>query len=462
MNRLCGILAVALAAPLLAEEPSYFAIRNARIVPVSGPVVENGTVVIHDGLIQAVGTGVSIPPAALVLDGKGLSVYPGLIDALSTLGLPEAPAAAAPQGGVARPAAPPTTPAPSGQTAPRAQGPEDRPATTPWIHAADLVSPGDRRLEAARNAGFTTALAAPPRGIFSGYSALINLAGERPGQMVVKTPVALHVTLPSGGGLGGGSGSGFPASLMGALAYVKQTFLDARHYQQEWAGYNGGKRGHKRPSYDRALENLQPAIAGHVPLFLPAQTEVQIRRYLDLGRELEVPFLLYGLHEGYRLAPLLAERNVPVLVSAKWPEKERDTDPEVEDPLRTLRLRDRAPSTPAALHKAGVRFAFYSDGAANLKDVLKNVKKAIDAGLPADAALRALTLSPAEILGAGESLGSIETGKVANLVVADGDLFAENTKIKYVFVDGRKFNVPEEEAAPPRPPASSLAGPKAP
>ena len=145
------------------------------------------------------------------------------------------------------------------------------------------------------------------------------------------------------------------------------------------------------------------------------------------------------------------------LVNAKWPEKEKDADPEAEESLRTLRFRDRAPGTPAALAKAGVPFAFYDGGLAGPKDMLKNVKKAVDAGLPPEAALRALTLSPAEIFGVADRLGSIEPGKIANLVVTDGDLFSEKTKIKFVFVDGRKFEVKEEEK-PKEPPKGDISG----
>ncbi len=459
IGRIYAILALVtlLAGPVAAESPSWFAIRGARIVPVSGAPIDNGTVVVHDGLITAVGANVSIPPAAMVIEGKGLVVYPGLVDALSTIGLPETGTTAAAGASRFTPAA---TPAPPAATEPatRSQGSEDRPQTTTWVHAADLISISDRRIEAARNAGVTTAVVAPSRGIFPGFSALIDLAGERPGNMVVKSPVGLHITFPSGFGFG--SGSGFPGSLMGIIAYVKQTFLDARQYQQAWSAYRESPRGHKRPQYDRALEYIQPVLSGTVPVFVPASTEVQIRRYLDLAREFGTPFVLYGTHEAYRVAPLLAERKVPVLVSAKWPEKERDGDPEEEDSLRALRLRDRAPSTPAALHKAGARFAFYSDGVANPRDYVRNVKKAIDAGLPADAALRALTLTPAELVGAADVVGSIEPGKIANLVVTDGDLFADRTKVKYVFVDGLKFTVPEE-ATPAAPAGPGRAAPAA-
>src|ERR1700687_3441389 len=147
----------------------------------------------------------------------------------------------------------------------------------------------------------------------------------------------------------------------------------------------------------------------------------------------------------YETAGEIAAKKLPVLVNLKWPEAEKDADPEDKPSLRTLRFRDRAASSPAALAKAGVKFAFYSGGITAPKDTLKAAKKSIDAGLTTDAALRALTLSPAEIFGVADRLGSIENGKIANLVVTDGDLFEEKTKVKFVFVDGRKFEIREPE-----------------
>jgi hypothetical protein len=146
-----------------------------------------------------------------------------------------------------------------------------------------------------------------------------------------------------------------------------------------------------------------------------------------------------------------------VLVNLKWPEAEKDADPEDKPTLRTLRFRDRAPSSPAALAKAGVKFAFYSGGITTPKDIVKAAKKSIDAGLAPDAALRALTLSPAEIFGVADRLGSIENGKIANLVIADGDIFEEKTKIKMVFVDGHRFEIREPEK-PKEPPKGDVTG----
>ena len=163
---------------------------------------------------------------------------------------------------------------------------------------------------------------------------------------------------------------------------------------------------------------------------------------IAFAKELKLNAVLYGGHEAWRATELLKRTNTPVLVSLKYPEKARDMDPMDDEPLRVLELRDKAPSAAGALAKAGVRFAFYSDGITVTRDLMRAVKKAIDAGLAPDAALRALTLSPAEIYGVADRMGSIDKGKIANLVIADGDLFADATRIRFVFVDGTKFEPP--------------------
>jgi len=183
---------------------------------------------------------------------------------------------------------------------------------------------------------------------------------------------------------------------------------------------------------------------------------------LRLIKEWDLNGAIYGAQQAYGVSDALAAAKLPVLVNLKWPERAKDADPDAEQNLRDLRFRDRAPGTPAALAKAGAKFAFYSDGVATPKDAMKSVKKAIDAGLAPDAALRALTLSPAEIYGVNDRLGSIEAGKIANLVITDGDLFNEKTKIKEVFVDGQRFKIrepekPKEPEKPGEPPKSAAS-----
>jgi hypothetical protein len=430
------------AQPLLAQggEPQYFAIRGAKVVPVSGPPLENATVVISRGMITAVAKDVAIPPEAWVIDGKGLVVYPGLIDSFSDAGIP----AAAPAGGEA---AVPRRPQEL------ARGPQDRPNSTPWRTAADEVSLSDKRIETWRTAGFTTVVSAPKGGFFPGQAAVLDLGGERAGDLVVKSPVAIPVSLQTSGGFG----SGFPDSLMGVLAYVHQVWLDTDWSIKAQTAYEKNPRGVERPRYDRTEAALADALEDHALVLIPANNSVQLRRALELVDLWHVNGVLYGGQMAYEVAPEIAAKKLSVLVNLKWPEAEKDADPDDKPSLRTLQFRDRAPSSPGALAKNGVKFAFYSGGITAPKDMLKATKKSIDAGLAPDAALRALTLSPAEIFGVADRLGSIENGKIANLVVTDGDLFEEKTRIKMVFVDGRKYE-PHEPEKPKDAPKGDISG----
>jgi len=420
-------------------EPQYFAIRGAKVVPVSGPPVESATIVISRGLIAAVGKDLAIPPEAWVIDGKGLTVYPGLFDSFTDVGIPAAPPASSE--GVPR------------RSSEGARGPEDRPYSSPWRSAADEVSMSDKRIETWRSGGFTTVVSSPKGGIFPGQAAVLDLAGERAGDLVVKSPVAIPLTFQTSGGFGGG----FPNSIMGVLAYIHQVWLDTEWSVKAQATYEKNPRSVARPRYDRTEAALAEALEDHALVLIPANNSVQLRRALELVDRWNVKGAIYGGQMAYEVAPEIAAKKLPVLVNLKWPEAEKDADPEDKPSLRTLRFRDRAPSSSAALAKAGVKFAFYSGGLTAPKDALKAAKKSIDAGLPPDAALRALTLSAAEIFGVADRLGSVENGKIANLVVTDGDLFDEKTKIKMVFVDGRRFVVREPDK-PKDPPKGDLSG----
>jgi len=229
---------------------------------------------------------------------------------------------------------------------------------------------------------------------------------------------------------------------MGEIAYVRQVYLDAQHYALVKEAYARSPRGMARPEYDRALEGVLESKR----ILLPAGRLVEIDRMLRFAAELKQPAILYGVREGYRpeAVDLLKKAGAPVLVSMHWPEPPRDPDPELVESLRTLQTRDQAASAPALLRKAGVPFALYSDGLDQARDLQRAVKKAIDAGLSRDDAIRALTLSPAEIYGVADRLGSIEKGKIGNLVVTRGDLFDDRTKVEMVFVDGVKYIPPPE------------------
>ncbi len=430
------------ASPVLhAEVPSAIAIKDAHVVTVSGEDLPKATVILRDGLIQDVGASASIPADAWVIDGSGLTVYPGFINSLSTWGIPQPAPNRNGAAGVNPPQqAAPATPAPT--LGPRSHGPEDRPQTYSFERAADLVEPGDSRLEAARAAGFTTSATFPNRGIVEGLGALIDLAGERGRDMVIAQPIGQQIEFRVGGG---GMGRSFPSSLMGNIAYVRQLYLDLGQYKQAKETYAAHPNGNRRPEYDHDLEGL----AESPRLLLPADESQQIDRILNFGHELNVPFVIYGLHEGYRRVDELKQASVPVLISLKWPERPKDADPNEVQNYRDLVMQEQAPAVPGMLAKAGVKFAFYSDGVDSAPDLKKALKKTLDAGLSRADAIRALTMNAAEIYGVADRLGSLEKGKIANLVVTKGEAFDDKSTVEYVFVDGKEFQPSKEQQQPP-------------
>jgi imidazolonepropionase-like amidohydrolase len=442
-------LAIVLAATVTAvktEEPPVFAITNAKIVPMAGVPIEKGTILVRRGIIEAVGTNVQVPADARVMDASGLTVYPGLIDAFSDVGLEESTAAR-----TATPAA--ATPAPGRGNQPAiatptsAVSPDERQGVTPYRHAVDEINPANRKIESARNIGITTTMVMPRRGFFPGQSTLINLGGTEAGEMVVKPRVCFYINTSGRGGGGGGGGS-YPGSLMGILAFIKQTLLDAGQYATAWTIY-GSNPGAERPEYRQALEALQPVLKGEKGVVMTANTPEEIQRALDLADSFKLKLVLQGCAEAGKMASVLKNRNIPILLAVKYPERPTSTDPDFKDELNNLRRRVEAPGNAAALAKAGVRFAFVSDDMANPRDFITNIGRAIEAGLDKDVALRALTVAPAEFLGISDRAGTIEKNKTANLVLATGDIFDLKTRVKYAFVDGRKYDIAEQQPAAP-------------
>lgn len=410
------------------------AITNARIVTVSGAVIEKGSVVIRDGLIVDVGAAAKIPADARIFDASGMTVYPGLFDTNTSVGIP---------GGAQRPGGgggqPPIVAAVA--TATSASNSNYPAGLQPDISAADLIRAGDASIEAARNGGFTTVLSVPRERMFNGQSALINTAGDNASEMILRSPVALHMSFTT---LQGG---GYPGSLLGTFSAFRQMFLDARRLQEWQKAYAANPKGMKRPDSDRALEALFPVLNRQVPLVMNANTEREIIRALDFAKEFGLSAMIAGGNEAWKVASRLKAENVPVLVSLNFPRRTAAASPDADpESLETLRMRVETPKNAGRLKQAGVRFAFQTGGAQNLSDFLSNANKAVENGLSKDDALRAMTLGAAEILGVSDRLGSVEVGKIANLVVVKGDIFARDKVITHVFVDGTSF-----EQRPPTP-----------
>lgn len=442
------IVAVLIAFPTLfvsgqRSATDTYAITNVRIVPASGPVIDRGTVVIRNGLIAAVGANVAAPLDARVIEGAGLSVYPGLIDSDTNLGM--APPSPSPSPGSARPSA-----RPAASTNPQAA------AFTPgsFSHlagiqpeqlAVDILSAGGEAIENVRNAGITSVLTVPREGMVIGQSALINLAGSSPSEMVVRSPVALHVRFVP---LRIGE---YPGSLMGVFSTLRQMLLDAQRLMEANRVYERSPRGLRRPEQDKSLVALFPALNRQMPVIMYADREREIRRALDLAQEFNLRVIISGGLESWKVADLLRERDVPVLLSLNYPRRTTAPVPEADrDSIRVLRERVEAPRTAGRLASAKVRFAFQSAALANISDFIPNVVKSIDNGLSREDALRALTIRAAEILGVADRLGSIEVGKIANLTITRGDLFDRPTRIAHVFIDGKPVDL-----RPVTPPAAA-------
>ena len=406
------LIALGLALPVDAQH--VYAVTNARIVTVAGATLESGSVVMRDGRIEAVGPNVAIPDDATQVDGRGLTVYPGLIDM-----------------GRAGSVAPPDHPEP--------ENPETREVVERWkrrtllrphLEAAAHLDPGAGELADLASAGITSVLATPDGGGIRGRSSLVHvtaspvaaqagrLADSVEGRMVLRTPIALHVAF-----LSRTPGRAYPQALIGLIAFVRQAFLDARHYGQAWTRYEASPHTIDRPTYDEALAAMQTAVDGTLRVVFDADTAPQIRRALNMARELDLQPIIAGGLEADQVALELREGNVPVILSLDFPDRSRVLAPDADEPLRVLRQRADAPRVAAALSNAGVRFAFASSGLEGGKAFVTNAARTVSDGLSADRAIAALTADAAVIAGVGDRLGTIEVGTIADLIVTEGELF---------------------------------------
>jgi imidazolonepropionase-like amidohydrolase len=421
-----------------ADAPRTYAIKGARIVTVAGAPIQSGTIVLRNGLIDAVGADAQAPSDAVVVDGAGMTVYPGLIDMGSTAGTDIQINLAQTQQG--------------SRTADDAERAKRTVILRPHVLAAEHIRLDAPELSRLAAGGVTSVLATPPGILFKGQSALVNvtspefepivgaLVQPRAGLSVVRSPVALHVEMARVGG------DGFPAALLGGIAFVRQSFIDAQYQHAVQQRYQQTAAGVSRPSFDPALEAMQPALAGRVPVAFEAGLQREIVRALDMAKEFKLSPIITGGSEADLAAAELKAANAKVIFNLNYPARSRALAPDADEPLRELRRRANAAKTPGALAKSGVPFAFSGAGLAQPGDFVRNVARAVREGLPEDAAIRALTIEAAKIAGAADRVGSLEKGKIANVIVTSGDLFNEATRIRYVFVDGRMVNIDTTEA----------------
>lgn len=429
-----------------AQRAGTYAITNAKIVTVSGATINGGGIIVRDGLIQLVGQNVQIPADAQVIDGSGLTVYPGIFDANSNVGIPAPQQQQRTAGGggqvqallAAQQAA---QAAPTNSNYPAGLQPE--------TSAFDALRSNDASITTARNNGFTTVLTVPRERIFNGQSALINTAGDSVSEMVLRQPVALHVSFNTL------QGFGYPGSLLGTFSALRQIFLDGQRLAEWEKIYAKNTRGVKRPQADKSLEAVIPALNRTMPVVFTANSEIEIIRALDLAKEFNLNMMIAGGQEAGAVVDRLKAQNVPVLLSLNFPRRTTASAPDADpETLETLRQRVEVPKTAAKLKQAGVKFAFQSGGMTNLNDFYLNAGRTTQNGLAVDDAVRAMTLDAATMFGVGDRLGTIENGKIANLVVVRGDLLGREKTITHVFVDGKLY----EQKAPAITPGGGRRG----
>jgi phosphohistidine swiveling domain-containing protein len=434
-----------------------YAIRGAKIVTVSGAAIDNGTVLIRDGVIQAVGTTVTIPADALVTDGTGLTVYPGFIDLGSAAPLGES-APATPDfggrggggGGRGGGAAETFANREEAERAKRAA------ILRPDYDASQNIVESNDTLSAMAQAGITSVLAVPSQGIFKGQSALVNtayppadpqistVAAYRRGIAVVKAPVAQHVNI---GGRGGGTG--YPNSLLGTIAFTRQGFLDAQWQRDATAIYEKqGARG-PRPMVEPALDALKPALAKQMPTAFDANAAREIDRSLIMANDFGLdPIIVGGAEAAKRIADL-QKAGARVILSVSFQTGGGGGRGGGGGAPGGAAAAAEATKTAAQLAQANVLFGFTGGGTLTPATFLANVTRTIkEGGLPAATALRALTLDAARVAGASDRLGSIEQGKIANIVVMEGEMFEGNARVRHVFIDGRPVDMTAATPAP--------------
>jgi imidazolonepropionase-like amidohydrolase len=429
------------------NDPRLHALTNARIVTAPGKTIEKGTVLIRDGVIVEAGPDLKIPAEARVWDLTGKTIYPGFIDAYSRLGLPETlqPEPVRPDIDYDDPNAKP-------KEVPResAKGMHSwNPKVTPERKAADYLNLDKKSTRKLRDLGFTSALVVPGRGIFRGSSALINLQESDVATMVLAPSVAEHIAFDFYRREDGG----YPNSLMGCIALIRQSFLDAAWYQAAQEAYRKNPATTERPETSASLAALAEQTQRKQPMVFEADDELELLRALRISDEFKLKPILLGNGYEYRVRKALAVTKTPIILPLDFPKPPEIERPEqaLEYELDELQHWDRAPSNPARLAEAGIPIAFTAEKLEKPeKEFWSRIRLAVRRGLSKDAALAALTTAPADMFGVADRLGAIAPGRIANLVVASGDLFAGEAKILTTWVDGYFYDTDSATERDPR------------
>lgn len=392
-------------------DPGYL-LRGATVHTISGPVIENGSVLVHNGKIIGVGKDLSAPEGFKVLDIHGQHIYPGMIDAASMIGLEKT----------------------SNQEASDAR---ELGLLNPQLRAVTAVNPSSEQIPAARANGVTTAIVMPEGELLSGQMSIVHLDSSSNDAMMVVPSTAIHLRFPAIVTVPAplhetGEEDEDPNREIEPIPYadarrdydeklraLNQFFEEARRYRQ-------ARIGKPATPADLKYEALLPVLEGKTPLFVTAVRERTIREAIQFARKEKIKIILADAYEAYKVLPLLKSTNTPVVLG---PTHTLPLDP--DDPY------DRSYTTPGDLYKAGVKFCIATFSARSSRNLPYEAAAAVPYGLPMDEAYKAVSLNVAQIFGIANRLGAIEEGKTADLIVVDGNPLDVRTNVNLVFIDGK-------------------------
>ncbi len=438
--------------PAVAPVGRTYAITNVNIVQAPGRKIDQGVVVMKDGLITAVGKGIAIPPEAIVIKADSMYVYAGFIDGLSHTGIPK-----------------PKEERERDREKVKDPGnpPADRAGITPQTDVRNLINPADKSVEELRGLGFTVSQVVPYGNFLPGSAAIVLLGGKSPDDMVLVSNSALYSELT-------GSQNVYPSTIMAVMAKFRELYKNASLNKSYQSLYATNRNAISRPESDRILEAFYPVIDQRIPVLFKSERVMETQRVFTLKNDLSFSLIIGDVKEGWPIIPKIKSSGAKVFLSLDLPdevkkeEKKDDkkgakkdsvkTEPKKETvkPKTALDLEKEAlekrkkesialyASQSNEFSKAGLTFGF-SAMSAKTKDIQANLRRMIKAGLSEDAALAGLTTSPAQLLGLSDRLGTIDVGKMANLVVSYKPYFDEKSKVRYVFVDGNIYKIDAKE-----------------